>query len=228
MNKKPLGRKNYGSIGHLPDSRMGPSDHKMPEGQAKIATEKARDKHDVIIVQEKLDGSNVGVALLNNKIYALTRSGYEAHTSPYTMHHGFDLWVKNNEERFRSVLSDGDRICGEWLSVAHGTMYKLQHEPFVAFDLIDKNNKRFIYKRFSQIVEGTFVIPYLVSVGPPVSILNALDSLGEFGKHGALEKIEGAVWRIERKGCVDFLCKYVRPDKIDGKYLSKTESIYNL
>jgi hypothetical protein len=33
-------------------------------------------------------------------------------------------------------------------------------------------------------------------------------------------EIEGVVYRVERKGVVDFLAKYVRPDKVDGKYLS--------
>ncbi len=41
---------------------MGPGDHKCEAGQARIATLKARDRHDHIIVQEKLDGTNVGVA----------------------------------------------------------------------------------------------------------------------------------------------------------------------
>ena len=64
MNReKPLGRKAYGSIPHLPNSRIGPGDHKCHEGQERIATVKSRNKHDVIIVQEKLDGSNVAVAL---------------------------------------------------------------------------------------------------------------------------------------------------------------------
>lgn len=43
---KPLGQKAYGSIPHLPGSRLGPGDHHCHEGQAKIATEKARDKHE--------------------------------------------------------------------------------------------------------------------------------------------------------------------------------------
>jgi hypothetical protein len=50
---KPLGFKNYGSIGHLPCSRMGPGDHSVHEGQARICLEKARDKHDRIFVTEK-------------------------------------------------------------------------------------------------------------------------------------------------------------------------------
>ena len=53
--RKPLGMKNYGHIAHLPSSRMGPGDHSCELGQARIATLKARDRHDHVIVQEKLD-----------------------------------------------------------------------------------------------------------------------------------------------------------------------------
>lgn len=220
-NIKPLGRKNYGSIGHLPNSRMGPADHKITEGQERIATIKPRDKHDTVIVQEKLDGSNVGVALLNGVIYALSRAGYEANTSPYEMHHIYNNWVYENEDRFRSILNEGERICGEWLTHAHGTKYALSHEPFIAFDLIDKNNNRAIYSEFRRRVEPAFNMPHEVSIGVPIRVIDVMDILGKYGHHGALEEIEGAVWRVERKGKVDFLCKYVRPDKIDGKYLSE-------
>ena len=37
--------------------------------------------------------------------------------------------------------------------------------------------------------------------------------------HGALDPIEGIVYRVERLGKVDFLAKWVRPDKADGCYL---------
>ena len=66
--KKPLGIKAYGSICHLPGSRLGVGDHKLNEGQTRILTERARDKHDVVIVQEKLDGSNVAVARVNGAL----------------------------------------------------------------------------------------------------------------------------------------------------------------
>ena len=47
---------------------------------------------------------------------------------------------------------------------------------------------------------------------------------GEFyGKHGALEPVEGAVWRVEREGRVDFLGKYVRNFKEDGKYFNNDQ-----
>lgn len=43
--RKPLGRRAYGSIGHLPGSRLGPGDHHVPEGQGRICTERTRDGH---------------------------------------------------------------------------------------------------------------------------------------------------------------------------------------
>ena len=72
---KPLGQKNYGSIPHMKHSRMGSGDHSCSEGQERIATKQARDYKDLVIVQEKLDGSNVGIAKVGGKIIALTRSG---------------------------------------------------------------------------------------------------------------------------------------------------------
>lgn len=228
---KPLGIKNYGSIGHLPGSRLGPGDHHVHEGQGLICTTKARDKHDLIIVQEKLDGSNVGVARVGDQIHALTRAGYLASTSPYSQHHRFGEWVARNESRFRSVLEDGERLVGEWLLQAHGTQYVLPHEPFVAFDLM-RGTTRTPFEQFRERVADRFVIPFTVSVGHPISVGEALDILGPFGKHGAIDPVEGLMYRVERyekrgdrrEWIVDFLAKFVRHDKADGCYL---ESVTN-
>ena len=65
---KPLGHKSYGSIGHLPGSRQGRDDVGIDPGQARIVLEKTRDRHDRIIVQEKLDGSNVAVAIFDSPL----------------------------------------------------------------------------------------------------------------------------------------------------------------
>ena len=227
---KPLGRKSYGHIGHLPGSRIGPGDHMVHAGQGRIATVKTRDRHDVVIVQEKLDGSNVSVARLNDgTVVALGRAGYLAQTSPYEQHQLFAAWARRNESRF-DFLKPGERLCGEWLAQAHGTIYKLAHDPFVAFDLM-RGEQRANFEEFrTRVTAAGFVTPHVLSVGPPLSIEAAMAALGEKGFHGAVDPVEGAVWRIERKGEVDFLCKYVRPDKKDGCYLpelSNTAPIWN-
>lgn len=216
---KPLGRKAYGSIPHLPGSRLGPADHHCHEGQAKIATVKARDKHDIIIVQEKLDGSNVAVAKTGKSIVALTRAGYPALSSPYEQHHMFHHWVFKHYDRFNEMLKAGQRVCGEWLAQAHGTRYNLIHEPFVPFDIM-VGETRASFSIFEQIVKQyDFTIPAVIHVGAPLSIEDGMNNLGAYGRHGAIDEVEGLIYRVERKGEVDFLTKYVRPDKQDGKYL---------
>lgn len=227
--RKPLGGKSYGHIPHFPGSRMGPGDHKCSPGQLRIATEKARDRHDRIIVQEKLDGSNVGVARIDGVIVPLTRAGYVADTSPYEQHWRFGEWVYANQDRFLAALQDGERLCGEWLMQAHGTRYNLAHEPFVAFDLMAGQKRMTVYGLSERVMAHGFIVPQLIHVGGPLSIDEAMSRLKTSG-HGALDPVEGAVWRIERNAqinrsqserawVVDFLAKYVRPDKVDGCYL---------
>lgn len=216
---KPLGTKAYGSIPHLLGSRRGPGDHGVNEGQHRICTERVRDEHDLIIVQEKLDGSNVAVAKVEGVIVPLIRSGYRAEDSHYEQHHLFAQWVYVNQARFLALLDEGERVVGEWLAQAHGTRYDLFHEPLVLFDLM-RGTERATWNEFARrVVPSGFICPYPLHYGcAPLSIEEAIQRLGR-GVHGALDPVEGAVWRVERRGKVDFLAKYVCPDKVDGQYL---------
>lgn len=227
---KPLGAKAYGSIPHLPGSRMGPGDHHCHEGQARIATEKTRDRHDQVWVQEKLDGSCVAVARVDDQIVALGRAGYPASSSPYEQHQLFSEWVAGREERFRELLEPDERAVGEWLAQAHGTRYELHHEPFVLFDLMVGKRRAPLGGTMQRAQEQGFTCPALLS-SIPTSVETACAGLNSFrGFHGALDPVEGAVWRVERKSEVDYLVKWVRPDKIDGCYLpevSKRPAVWN-
>lgn len=227
--RKPLGGRSYGHIPHFPGSRMGPGDHKCSEGQLRIATEKARDRHDLIIVQEKLDGSNVGVAKIEGAIIPITRAGYVADTSKYEQHWRFGEWVYAHQGRFIECLEDGERVCGEWLMQAHGTRYELKHEPFVAFDIMRGIERVTFDELRDRLLFHGFILPHTIHEGEPLSIADAMQSLSKSG-HGAIDPVEGAVWRVERnaqinrssserKWVVDYLAKYVRPDKVDGCYL---------
>lgn len=215
---KPLGRKAYGSIPHLPGSRLGPGDWTIHEGQRAICMDRARDRHDRIIVTEKLDGSNVAVARVGNEILAVTRAGYLASDSPYPQHHIFGDWVAQQKDRFRRIMDPGERLNGEWLALAHGTIYNLPHEPFVAFDMMVEA-KRLPWDEIKHRC-AMAQLPYatVLSDGPPIHVDAILPMLARSG-HGAVDPVEGAVWRVERKGVFDFNAKWVRPDKIDGKYI---------
>jgi hypothetical protein len=215
---KPLGRKSYGSIGHLPSSRLGPGDHNVHEGQARICCEKVRDKHDEVIVQEKLDGSCCAVAKVGGQILALGRAGWLAQTSPYEQHQLFAAWVRGEYVRFDAMLDEGERVVGEWLAQAHGTRYALVHEPFVPFDIM-RDGLRMPFDAVAGIVgRAGFRTPHLLHRGSAIAVAEALARL-DTTHHGALDPIEGVMYRVQRKGAVDFLAKFVRHDKVDGCYL---------
>lgn len=221
--RKPLGRKAYGSIGHLPGSRRGPGDHHVPAGQAIICTEKVRDSHDTVIVQEKLDGSACAVARLeDDSIVALGRAGYLAQTSKYEQHQLFASWMRAREALFRRLLTRGERAVGEWLAQAHGTRYRIQpgRAPFAIFDLMVAEER----KRWEEVRDRVDAVglprPWTAYCGPnPISVADALAAVMKRNDFGAVDLVEGAVWRVERYGRVDFLAKYVRPEKVDGRYL---------
>src|SRR3989339_1585403 len=202
MSIKPLGHKAYGSIPHLSGSRLGEGDHHCEPGQEKIATEKTRDKFDLVIVQEKLDGSNCSVAKVSGKIVALSRAGYLAETSPFEQHHYFKNWVEKNKTRFEALLNEGERLVGEWLMQAHSTRYVLLHEPFVVFDLMKKYERLCYHDFLLRVLPFEFIVPRLIHIGQPVGINWVLKQIETSG-HGAVDKVEGAVWRVERKSKVD-------------------------
>jgi hypothetical protein len=216
---KPLGGRSYGSIGHLPGSRLGPGDHSVNPGQERICLERYRDRHDRVTVTEKVDGSNVSVARVGGVLVPLIRAGYPAVSSHWPQHRMFAAWAFERLDRFE-FLRDGERLCGEWLAQAHGTRYALAHEPFVAFDLIRGAMDRATHAEFRDRAGAAGFTPAkLLHDGGPLPLAEALDLLGDYGHHGAADAAEGVVYRVERKGRFDYLAKYVRPGKVDGKYL---------
>jgi hypothetical protein len=221
---KPLGTKNYGSIPHLSSSKLGEGDYFIHEGQERILTEKKRDKHDEILVFEKYDGSNVGIGKVENKIFALTRAGYEAKTSRYKQHHLFSDWVYKRENLFNDMLSNGERITGEWLAQAHGLIYNISVEPIVFFDYF-AGKKRVLYDELSsKAIEYGLQLPRILHKGNSIEVETILPTLNLRTKGiESVELPEGIVYRVERKGEVDFLAKWVRSDFPTGKFCINIE-----
>lgn len=229
---KPVLRKAYGSIGHVPGSQIGSGDHTINDGMFAMLTERKPTKNQKIWVQEKLDGSCTAIAKVDGNILALQRKGYEAHTSPYPFLQQFHYWVQARAHLFDEILQEGERLVGEWMIMAHGTLYGLPHGPWVAFDLM-RGQDRATYEEFWTRLEAYEVpVPAMLGAGP-MTIEQAVATLGPNGFHGAADDDgpEGAIWRMEDRGKVTFLAKYVKPGKVVGKYMPMItggEEVYNL
>ncbi len=123
------------------------------------------------------------------------------------------------------VLTPGQRIIGDWLGQAHGTRYDIEepHEAFVVFDLMEGQTRQ----PWSVVVEAAIHLPvslpgYLRTHEPmePVAAFETLIA------HHIIpmtppEQPEGVVFRLERRGKVEFLAKWVRPDFVPGVHLSE-------
>lgn len=229
---KPLGAKGYGSTPHLVGSRVGPSDSHVEPTLAKIMTEKVRNRHDRVIVTEKLDGSCLTVARIGRWILPINRAGYLVTESPWPMQHVFADYVADRQKLFASVLGDGERMAGEWMLQAHGTKYRIVDpaDLFVAFSIIGPRG-RIPYDDFAERVDRAGVRrAHVISDGPAFGQAQAVEALGETGFHDALEQPEGAVWVLETRGEFNCIAKHVIPEKVDGKYLASitgTPEIWN-
>lgn len=227
---KPLKIKNYGSIPHISKSKLGIGDHFIESGQERILLEKTRDKHDEVFVFEKYDGTNVGIAKVSGKIVALTRSGYLAETSKYSQHHYFKDWVDDNKKILNEMLKEGDRIVGEWMSQASGLVYSIKGDPIVFFDYFNILNER-MENEYLLWKTSTFQLnkARLLHVGGSANFDDIIKKLNEKTGHIKPDELpEGMVFRVERKGKVDFLAKWVRSDFIPGKFLGdETKLTYN-
>lgn len=217
---RPLGMKSYGRIPHLPGSALTATDRVVSASEAARMIQSSW-PGDQLWIHEKLDGTNLSVARIEDDLVALTRAGHRARESRRPQAQLFTAWVEHHSERFLDLLEPGERLVGEWLLFAHGTRYQLKHEPFVVFDLM-RGQMRAPWLEVTRRVGSALPTPTVHATGPadPSQLFRALGS----GGHGAWGPCEGLVYRIERESRVDRVAKWVRPEYRAGRYFEAEEA----
>jgi hypothetical protein len=222
--------RNFGNIKHLTGSRLKDSgDTLMDKIIQPYFTEKLQfPKRDKLYVTEKIDGANVGVYKRDGRLHPVMRKGYDVRTSEYGFLHRFADFVSDNSTRFDGLLSDGERVCGEWMIKTHSLFYKMPHEPFVVFDIIQGLEKP-VRPGYAEIIARCknygFITAGLVHEGCAISIEDALSALGG-GFHGCLSPPEGVAYRYERDGTFEMSAKYVSNLSVGGDFMDD-ENAYN-
>jgi RNA ligase len=178
-----------------------------------------------LIVEEKLDGTNVGVHFTSDGVPILQCRG---HLITEGMHPQYDLfkqWVAVKRFVLEERLEDRFILFGEWLYARHSVHYRGLSHYFYEFDIYDKQIRDFLcLDQRLALLEGTglHTVPVL-HTGPLdrerlVSLVgpSRFDSLFENPLTGQTDHLmEGLYLRTEARGVVSGRAKFVRPEFVE-------------
>lgn len=163
-----------------------------------------------IIVEEKVDGANLGIAFdAGGNICAQNRGAYLPLQSSGQWKKLSD-WILPKTEALFEQLTDRYILFGEWCYAQHSVVYNLLPDWFLGFDIYEKSTSRFfscavrndIFQKLGisqvpQIACGRFTLPEL----------NKLLSKSRFGEKPA----EGLYLRHDQGDNLVQRAKFVRP-----------------
>lgn len=171
-----------------------------------------------IYVTEKIDGSNLGIFNLNDKLYIAQRglvfSIDEIEEVKSKMYKGLYAWLKENAENIK--LNNNSCIFGEWLGMGQIKYGEIFNEKLLMFakanvdDEFNVTNLKYDHAlfKYSFINEER---PTFIGVVPTVAILNKMPTKEELDKFYAdysnlvNRKVEGLIVNFNNN-----ILKYVR------------------
>jgi hypothetical protein len=203
----------FGSKGTDDDKHMGEA-----ESQRFIADPS-------LIVEEKLDGTNVGIHFHSNGEMVLQCRG---HLITEGMHPQYDLfkqWAVIKRRDWEDCLLDQYILFGEWLFARHSVHYRQLTHYFYEFDIYDKAAGAFLsLQRRLALIEslGVQTVPVLHVGQLDRDQLSGLIGISKFDSRfenpisGQTDRLmEGLYLRTERDDVVTGRAKVVRPEFVE-------------
>lgn len=178
-----------------------------------------------LIVEEKLDGTNVGIHFTSQGRMVLQCRGHEITEGMHPQYDLFKQWSAARRPVLEAILGDGMILFGEWLHARHSIWYRRLPHFFIALDLYDKRRSLFLARgpRLDILAPTGFFSAPVVHAGAirrsDVPGLLAPSSFGaEFvhPAHGHVDSLmEGLYFRTETADRLKDRAKYVRPEFTD-------------
>ncbi|MEW6306178.1 MAG: RNA ligase family protein [Verrucomicrobiota bacterium] len=203
----------FGSKGTDDDKHLG-----QKESEAFI-------KDPSLIVEEKIDGTNVGIHFTTAGRMVLQCRGHEITEGMHPQYDLFKQWTSVKREVFEIVLEDRFILYGEWLYARHSVHYRKLPHYFFEFDIYDKDAGQFLdLETRLRMLEGTGIhtVP-VVHQGvaaaddlPGLIAESAFDSEFDNPLTGTTDHLmEGLYFRTESDGFVTGRAKMVRPEFVE-------------
>ncbi|HTI72333.1 MAG TPA: RNA ligase family protein [Candidatus Limnocylindria bacterium] len=203
----------FGSRGTEDDKHMG-----LRESEAFIADPS-------LIVEEKVDGTNVGLHFTSAGRMVLQCRGHEITEGMHPQYDLFKQWTSVKRPVLESMLGDAFILYGEWLYAKHSVHYRALPHYFFEFDIYDKDAGRFFdLSTRLDMLEGTGIhtVPVVhqgtVKAGALAELIgvSAFDAMFDNPMTGRLDNLmEGIYVRTEAEGFVTGRAKLVRPEFVE-------------
>jgi RNA ligase len=178
-----------------------------------------------LIVEEKLDGTNVGVHFTPAGRMVLQCRGHEITTGMHAQYDLFKQWTMGKRHVLEAMLEDRLILFGEWLYARHSMHYRSLPHYFFAFDIHDKQRQVFVdsASRLEKLKGTGIVTAPVVHRGPATAdeLRNLVgrsrfDSAFENPLTGSADNLmEGLYLRTEEGGSVTGRTKFVRPEFVE-------------
>lgn len=166
-----------------------------------------------IVVEEKLDGANVGLSVSGaGEVRAQNRGNY---LSPGAHPQFGPLWgwIAERERELREALQGGLVVFGEWCYAVHSVRYSALPDWFVAFDVYDRTAGRFYSTQRRDRLLATLRAQSAPRIGQGHFDLEALvRMMDERASAFGAPKLEGLYLRKESADWLESRAKLVRPD----------------
>lgn len=210
----------YPRTPHLFGSKGTDDDKHLSESESKafIADES-------LIVEEKIDGTNVGIHFLDSGEMVLQCRG---HLITEGMHPQYDLfkqWAAVKRHVLEEQLQNRFILFGEWVYARHTIHYRKLTHYFYEFDIYDKEQEVFLdLERRLSLLEGTGIQTVPVVYTGTVNRDDLEDLIGPSQFDSYFENpitkrpdklMEGLYLRTEAEGIVTGRAKFVRPEFVE-------------
>jgi hypothetical protein len=203
----------FGSKGTDDDKHLG-----RKESEAFIADPS-------LIVEEKIDGTNVGIHFNSRGRMVLQCRGHEITEGMHPQYDLFKQWTSVKRPVLEAMLGRQFILYGEWLYAKHSVHYRKLPHYFFEFDIYNKDAEQFLDfdARLRMLVgTGLRTVPVVhrgrATVDQTGSLIgpSAFDSAFENPVTGDKDHLmEGLYLRTEAAGRVKGRAKMVRPEFVE-------------
>lgn len=129
----------YPRTRHIQGSKLQHGDHDLSQ----IPWIEIKDKH--IVVEEKVDGANVGISFDDNNTLKLQSRGHYLIGGPREKQFElFKSWASRHQFHLRSALGQRYVMFGEWLYAKHTCFYDALPHYFMEFDIFDRESQLYL------------------------------------------------------------------------------------